>query len=454
MKKTILLLITVALLCSCGNKSEGNSKKADKAFNEKTYSNKLDELFNVLHKNNKFMGTVSLSHEGNVIYSKTMGYNDIDNQKTSTRATKYRVGSITKMFTATMVFKAVDENKLSINQTIDKYFPAIENASKITVGNLLNHRSGIPSFTKDKTFFDYRTEHKSRGEMLKIITSYKSNFEPDSSNEYSNSNYFLLSQILETIYNLPYVDLLQEKIIKPLGLTNTYSGGKITISNNESYSYSLSDKWTEFPETNLSIALGSGSIVSNPNDLNTFIEALFNEQIVSNETLDIMTTVKDNHGMGIMPFNYKDKKGFGHGGHIDAFHSISIYIPQEKLAIAISSNAIDYNINNLLTDILKCYFNEPFELPNFERVEITASKLEKYVGVYAAEKGSGKFTISQENNILYTQLNELPKEPLIYKGNHKFTNEEIGANFIFDLEKNQLGLEQSGVADIYLFTKQ
>lgn len=451
-KQTLLIVAFIALLFSCGNKSD--SKHSEEAFHEKTYTNKLDDLFNVLHQNNKFMGNISMSHEGTVIYSKAIGYDDVENQKASTIATKYRIASITKIFTATLVFKAIEENKLSINQTINNYFPAIENSNKITIGNLLNHRSGIPSFTKDKTFFDYRTEHKSREEMLEIITFYKSNFEPDSSNEYSNSNYFLLSQILETIYNLPYEDILQEKIIKPLRLTNTYSGGKITLSNNESYSYSLSDKWTEFPETNLSIALGSGSIVSNPNDLNKFMEILFNEKIISKEMLDVMTTIKDNHGMGIMPFNHKSKKGFGHGGHIDAFHSISIYIPQEKLAVAISSNAIDYNINNLLTDVLKCYFNEPFELPNFEHVEIKASELKKYVGVYAAKKGAGKFTITQENNILYTQLNELPKEPLVFKGNHKFTNEEIGANFIFNPEKNQLGLEQSGVADIYIFTKQ
>jgi CubicO group peptidase (beta-lactamase class C family) len=289
--------------------------------------------------------------------------------------------------------------------------------------------------------------------MLKIVANYKSNFEPDSRSEYSNSNYFLLSQILEKIYDLPYEDLLQEKITKPLELKNTYSGGKITINSNESYSYSFSDNWTEFPETNLSVAIGSGSIVSNPSDLNKFIEALFNGRIISKESLDVMTTIKDNLGMGVYSYSYKDKKGFGHGGHIDAFHSISIYFPQEELAVSISSNAIDYNINNLLTNVLKCYFNEPFELPNFENVEITAYELEKYVGIYTGE-GPGIFKITQKNNTLYSQLNDGPNDPLVYKGNHTFTNEEIGANFIFDPEKNQLGLEQSGVADIYIFTKR
>lgn len=452
MKRTIFLILTVALLFSCGNKNDSTS--TDQAFNTKAYNEKLDDLFDVLYQNNKFMGNVSLSHEGTVIYSKAIGFDDIESQKASAVETKYRIGSITKMITATLVFKAFEESKLDIDQTIEKYFPAIENANKITVGNLLNHRSGIPSFTKDGAFFDYRTENKSQEEMLEIISNYKSNFEPDSKNEYSNSNYFLLSQILEKIYNTSYKALLQEKITEPLALKNTYPGEKIAIDNNESYSYSFSDTWTEFPETDLSIAIGSGDIVSNPNDLNKFIEALFNEKIISKESLDVMTTIKDNYGMGILPFPHKDKAGFGHGGHIDGFHAISIYFPQEKLAVAITSNAIDYNLNNLVKDVLKCYFNEPFELPNFEHVEITASELEKYVGVYKAGKESGGFTITQENNTLFAQLNEFPKEPLVYKGNHIFTNEEIGANFIFNLEKNQLGLEQSGVADIYMFTKQ
>ncbi len=452
MKKTIILLTIVTLIFSCGNTS--NSEHVEKSLNTKTYKNKLDDLFDVLHKNNKFMGNVTLSHDGTIIYSKALGYDDVENQKVSTIKTKYRIGSITKMFTATLVLKAIEENKLNINQTIDNYFLAIENANKITVGHLLNHRSGIPSFTKDKTFFDYRTEHKSQEEMLEIVTNYKSNFEPGSKNEYSNSNYFLLSQILETIYNTSYENLLLEKITKPLALKNTYLSNEVTIKNNESYSYTFSDKWVEFPETNLSIAIGSGDIVSNPSDLNIFIEALFNEKIISKESLDVMTTIEDNYGMGILPFPHKDKTGFGHGGHIDGFHAISIYLPQEKLAVAIASNAIDYNMDNLLTDILKCYFNEPFELPNFEHVEITGDELEKYVGVYTAREGAGKFTITKEHNTLYTQLNELPKEPLVYKGNHKFTNEEIGANFLFDPGKNQLGLEQNGVADIYIFIKQ
>lgn len=441
----------MVLLLSCSNKKETAASK--EALHSKSYDQKIDDLLDVMHNHNKFMGSVSLSKEGNIIYTRSIGFENFDTQKPSTKASKYRVGSITKMFTSALIFIAIEENKLSLHQSIDSYFPSITNSDKITIAHLLNHRSGIPSFTKDKLFFEYRTEYKSRKEMLKMITGYKSNFEPNSKNEYSNSNYFLLSLVLEKIYDLTYESLLTEKIIKPLKLKNTYSGGKINKNSNEAYSYSFKDEWIKFPETDLSIALGSGSVISNPNDLNLFIEGLFNEKLISKETLKAMTTIKDNMGLGIFPYSHKENKGFGHGGHIDAFHSISIYFPQEKLAVAISSNAIDYNINNLLTDVLKCYFNEPFELPNFEEVEISANQLEQYVGVYSG-KGPGKFKITKKDNTLYSQLNDGPNDPLVYKGNHVFTNPEVGASFIFNPEKNQLGLEQSGVADIYIFYKE
>jgi len=457
MKKQILLIVLLStLFFSCWNKN--NATQTEKAFNQKTFDSfnktKLDSLFDVLYQNNKFMGSISLSHEGTIVYTKAIGFDDIETQKSSTAETIYRIGSVSKMFTSTLIFNAIEENKVSLNQTIDKYFPRIENASKITVGNLLNHRSGIHSFTKDKAFFNYRTEYKSSQEMVDIIASYKSDFEPDSQGAYSNSNYLLLSVMLEELYDTSFEDLLAEKIFNPLNLKHTNHGSKINLENNESNSYQYTTEWTKQIDTDLSTAMGGGSIISTPNDLNKFIEALLNEKIISKESLDKMTAIKDNFGMGIFEFTHSSKTGFGHGGNIEGFRAISIYYPKEKLALAIASNAIDYDMDAIVTDVLKGYFNESFELPSFEKIEISASDLEKYVGIYAGVELSGKFNITMENNTLYTQLNDLPKEPLVYKGNHTFTNEEIGANFIFNPKENKLELHQGGAADIYTFNKQ
>jgi D-alanyl-D-alanine carboxypeptidase len=166
-----------------------------------------------------------------------------------------------------------------------------------------------------------------------------------------------------------------------------------------------------------------------------------------------MTSIKDNIGRGIYPFAHNDLSGFGHGGHIDASHSISMYFPREDLALSVTANGIDMNINGLFTYILKSYQNESFVITELHSVDILVDELQQYVGVYSG-KGPGKFSITIKNGTLYSQLNDGPNDPLVYNGNHVFTNSEVGASFIFDPTKNTLGLEQKGVADIYYFTKE
>jgi CubicO group peptidase (beta-lactamase class C family) len=399
------------------------------------------------------MGSVSLSHKGKTLYEEAFGFDDIESQKKSTTASKYRIGSISKMLTATLVFKAMEENKLNLEQTIEQYFPDIKNADKITIGNLLNHRSGIHSFTKDSAFFEYRTQYKSSEEMLQIISNYKSDFEPGTKAEYSNSNFFLLSVMLERVYEKPFGDVLKEKICAPLDLKDTYYGGKIDLANKESNSYTFATDWIKEIETDLSTAMGAGGLVSTPNDLTRFLEGLFNLKIVSAKSLEVMTTITDNHGMGILPFNVENKSGFGHGGILEGFKSYAIYFPEDSLAVALTSNAIDYNFAGLTRDIAKCYFGLPFSLPNLNAVEISPEELEKYVGIYTGT-GGGKFMITQKDGVLYSQLNDSPPSPLIHKGNHKFFMEENGAEFIFNPEQGQMSLIQIGVANAYTFTKE
>ncbi|MBO0331839.1 serine hydrolase [[Muricauda] lutisoli] len=447
MRSILLIAVVSTLLFSCGNNK--NTLSDNSGFNK----SKLDSLLNLLHENDKFMGSVSLSKKGNTIYSKAYGFDDIETQKKSTVDSKYRIGSISKMLTATLVFKAIEENKLNLKQTIDQYFPDIENANKITIANLLNHRSGIHSFTKDTAYFAYRTDYKSSDEMLEIITNYQSDFEPGTKAEYSNSNFFLLSVMLESVYEKPFGDLLIEKICAPLDLKDTYYGSKIDLANNESNSYTYSTEWIKEIETDLSTAMGAGGMVSTSGDLTRFLEGLFDLKIVSQKSLEAMTTIKDNHGMGILPFNVENKSGFGHGGIIEGFKSYAIYFPEDSLAIALTSNAIDYNFAGLVRDVAKCYFGEPFSLPNFNAVEISPDELEKYEGIYTGT-GGGKFTVTQKDGVLHSQLNDSPANPLVYKGKHKFFMEENGAEFIFNPETGQMSLIQIGVANAYIFTKE
>ena len=262
-------------------------------FAQSFNKSKLDSLFSILETKDKYMGSVAISENCKIIYTNSIGKDNIDNNKKSTNLSKYRIGSISKMFTSAMIFKAIEENKLSLNQTIDKYFPTIENAKTITISNLLNHRSGIHNFTSDEEYVKYNTLPQTESQMVAIISKGKSDFEPNSKAAYSNSNYVLLSYILEKTYNKKYSEIVQAKITKPLKLQNTYFGGTINTKNNETLSYDFEEKWIKETETDTSIPMGAGAIVSNPTDLCVFVEGLFAGKIISIKSLDQMKTIQE-----------------------------------------------------------------------------------------------------------------------------------------------------------------
>ena len=162
---------------------------------------KLDNYFKALEQNNKFMGSVAVSKNGEVIYTKSVGFTDVENNVKSTDNSKYRIGSISKTFTAVLILKAVEEKKINLSQTINKWFPTLKNAKKITIEHLLRHRSGIHNFTNDKDYLTWNTQPKTEEKMLEIIAKGGSAFTPDSNAEYSNSNFVLLTYILTLIYS-------------------------------------------------------------------------------------------------------------------------------------------------------------------------------------------------------------------------------------------------------------
>ena len=405
---------------------------------------KLDSLFQILETKDKFMGSIAISENGKLLYTKSIGKDDIETDRHSSILTKYRIGSISKMFTSCLIFKAVEDGKINLNQTIEKYFPTIVNANKITIGNLLNHRSGIHNFTNDENYLSYNTEPKSEKQMIEIIANGKSDFEPNSKADYSNSNYVLLSYILEKTYKKSYKELLTAKIIKPLGLKNTYFGGKTNIQNNECYSYSFEEKWQKENETDMSIPMGAGAIVSNPTDLVLFIENLFANKIISQKSLEQMKTIKDNYGMGIFQVPFYDKQGFGHTGGIDGFASVVSYFSENKLAIALTSNGRTYENNNVMIGVLSAYYNKSFQIPTFNKIELKTEDLDKYLGEYSKENFPLKITVTKEDNKLFAQATGQSAFPLesIEKDTFEFSAANIKMEF--NPKGNQMTIIQGG----------
>lgn len=425
-------------------------------FSQSFKSEGLDSLFQLLDKKNKFMGSIAVSKNGKLLYSNTIGYADIEHLLKADYNTKYRIGSISKMFTASLILKAIEENKLSINQPLNRYFPEIKNSAKITIEHLLNHKSGIYDFTNDKNYLSYNTEFKSEKQVIAIIADGKSNFEPNSKVLYSNANFIILSYILEKIYKTGYEEILRTKIIKPLRLKNTYYGNKIQIQNKESYSYHYGNNWNKSPETDLSIPMGAGGIVSTTHDLTAFIEQLFKGKIISHKSLSLMKAGTDFHGigigMGMLAYTTYEKKNYGHNGAIDDFKSVLHYFPGEKLSIAITSNGSVYPIDSVLSCAFSSYFNKAFTMPTFTYLEVKPEVLELYTGQYASLQIPIKITISKNEKKLWAQVKGQPAFPLEATAENSFKFEQAGLVLEFNSGKNQMILKQGGQE--FLFTKE
>src|SRR3989441_13146697 len=232
----------------------------------------LDQFFDRLAEKNKAMGSLTIARDGKALNTHPIGYSQINGaeKKPLTAASRFRIASITKMYTATMILQLVEEEKLKLTDTLDKFLPQIPNAKKITIAQILAHRSGIPNVRRDReSQRNVNTTPITKDEMLALIAKATPDFEPDSKQSYSNSGYFLLGLIIEKLTGKPYEEALKERITSKIGLKDTYTAtGSIDVNKNESLTYlNVGGDWKQVAETHPSILFGGGAIVLTPNDL-------------------------------------------------------------------------------------------------------------------------------------------------------------------------------------------
>ena len=432
MKKTLILSLIVSLISFTGF-----AQDIDKA--------KLDTYFDALASNNRFMGNVSIAKGDKVIYSKSVGFADVERGLKANENSKYRIGSISKTFTAVLTLKAIEENKLSLNQTIDKWFPTIGNASTITIEHLLYHRSGLHNHVDEFVRSNLHTKPITEKEMIEVIIKGGSDFAPGTKMAYSNPNYILLTYILEKIYDNPFSKILEDKIVNPIGLKNTYLGEKINVLSGEVHSYVFLNKYWELaPELDVSQALGAGAITSTPTDLVKFSNALFGGKLISENSLAKMQTIKDHYGMGLIQMPFYDKIGFGHTGGIDGFRSVFAYFPTGEISFAYTSNGMDFNGNDISIAVLSAVYNKPFEIPSFTTYVLTDEDLDKYLGIYSSKQLPLKMTITKANNQLFGQGTGQPSFPLEATEKDKFEFKQAGVVLEFNPTNKTMILKQGG----------
>jgi len=439
-KTLFATLLTLALFTA------GHSQTLDKA--------KLDQFFDRLAEKNKAMGSLVIAKDGKVLYTRAIGYSQINRteKKPLTATNRFRIGSITKMFTAAMILQFVEEGKLKLTDTLDKFLPQVPNAQKITIVQILLHRSGIPNVRREQNAEgNVNTTPMTKDEYLTLIVKATPDFEPDTKPLYSNSGYFILGLIIEKLSGKSYEEALQEKIATKIGLKDTYTAtGNIDVNKNESLTYFIipGGDWKQVPETHPSILFSAGAVVSTPNDLAKFIEALFDGKIVSKESLDQMKTMREGEGMGMVTFALGGKTFYGHTGGADNYGAWLAYLPEEKLALAYTTNAKVYPVKDIVSGVIDIYYNKPFQIPAFESIAIRPEVLDKYVGVYSIPGTPAKFTITREGTTLYAQPPGAGSAiPLEATAQDKFKIDNgtpAGIVIEFDAAKNQMAIKRNG----------
>ena len=186
-------------------------------------------------------------------------------------------------------------------------------------------------------------------------------------------------------------------------------------------------------------------------DLTKFIQALFDGKIVSKESLEQMKP-RDKYGLGINLYPIGGKTFYGHSGGMDGFRSLLLYLPEEKLSLAYTSNGVNYPLNDLVSGVFDIYWNKPFEIPTFETVAVSPEVLDKYVGVYSSPEVPFKLTITRDKSTLVAQPTGQPASSLEAIAENKFKLESRGVVLEFDAAKTQLTFKRGG-RDV-LFTKE
>lgn len=401
---------------------------------------KLDLLFDRLLEKNKGMGSITLAKDGKILYSRSFGYGQITEtlKKPLTENSKFRIASITKTYTAVMIFQLIEEGKLKLSDHLDKFFPQIPNASKITIEQILNHRSGIPELTVET---GWRAQPKTHEEILAVIERGKPSFEPDSEHAYSNTGYILLGYILEKIDDIPYQEILKRRITDRIGLKNTYMGiGNTNVGKNESLSYGYLGFWKEMPEMDLSIPAGAGAIISTPTDMSKFISALFEGKLISKGSLDKMKTMRDGEGMGMEPFSFAGHTLYGHTGGSNVAGSWLAYEPEEKLAMAYTTNAKIYPVAKIVAAVFDIYWNKPYQVPSFDALAVSPEILDQYVGVYVVAGTPAKMTVIRTGSTISIANGTTPI-PLEATAMDKF-NLAPGVTVEFDATKKQMTIKR------------
>lgn len=318
----------------------------------------INRFLDGITRENKGLGSVLITREGKPVYSRTFGNTDTV-RNTLQKSGKYRIGSITKLFTAVLIHRLIENGKLNPQQTLDHYFPDIPNAGKINITHLLNHTGGLGDYIMKADTVLWGMEPLTEQEILNEIQAQGVKFEPGTAMKYSNSGYFLLTKILEKTYEKKYPQIVSEQILIPLKMERTLSGVMEDTTILPSFRLNPENKWEKTDELYFTNFTGLGDIAATPGDLALFIHALFSGKLLSERSLQKMIPQDgQRYGQGIMQSPFRSHILYGHGGVTLGTQSIALYDRENKLAIVACINGIAAPVEDIWVGIFNGIYPE------------------------------------------------------------------------------------------------
>ncbi len=410
----------------------------------------FDRMFEEHFKPNTPGATVLVAQAGRIVYHKAFGLANLEAQTPMRTDHVFRIGSITKQFTAVAILQLVEQGKLSLKDTLTKFIPDYPTHGKtIRVEHLLTHTSGIKSYT-DMEEWDAEVHRKdfTPTELIDYFKNQPMDFDPDAKWKYNNSGYILLGYIIEKVSGLTYGDYITQRIFKPLGMKNSYYGTAESTVANRALGYTQNEADSTYaPAAPLSMTqpYAAGSLLSTVEDLYIWTTALHSGKVLQPKSMKgllfpyyLPSGVNTNYAYGLRVGNLLGTLTSEHSGGIHGFLSDMMYLPNEQVCVVILTNC-DCEPPRGLTPKLAAMTSGKEVDP--KPIKLKTSELEKYVGVYERERTEQRY-ITLEDGQLYSMRKGSSKFKITPYAPDQFFFEDPFARITF-LRKQEGGREST-----------
>jgi len=370
---------------------------------------KLEKWLERYNENGYLNGTLLIAAEDKILVNSGFGMANWEHQVPNSASTKFRIGSLSKAFTALSIFQLHEQGKLNIDDFIGKYLSGYPNGDKITIYHGLTNTSGIPNYTSFPDFWSTTMRlPKTLDEIIDHFKNLPLNFEPGSKFEYSNSGYALLTAIIEKVSDKPYAEYIRENICLPLGMQNTGCDDGINIVSNLASGYSYWEKPIHAPYADLTFPLGAYGLYSTTEDLFLWDQALKSSRLLGKESTEKMfIAYKNAYACGWVISKIMGRKCSHHFGDISGYVSEFFRFADDGVTIIFLSNMNVTPVTHLTNEIAKIMFAHDVILPASLANPIPFAEKELLQGKYEIEGKGECLDISMQHDDLYLTVSKM-----------------------------------------------